>query len=159
MDETQTPAPAGITEDEAYAFVTMLSAGLPPEQAILYFTDEDDPRQIAKLLARFTRSRMVKAAQKKLLGKNWQEMTLEERIENGLNYHYNALAYLLFSTNYSSVGPADKGKLDSARQALEAKKAGTAGQGDALSRFMNDFRMGKFKHLGGPSTSKDGIVN
>lgn len=153
--ETAPQATPSLTEDEALQFVIMLSAGLPPDQAILYFTDEEDPGQIAKILNRFTRSRLVKAAQKRLLGKNWQDMTLEERIENGLNYHYNSLAYLLFSTNYSSVGPADKAKLDSARQALEAKKAGTAGQGDALSRFMNDFRLGKFKNLSpSPSTEK-----
>jgi hypothetical protein len=137
------PISTTITDDEALQFVIMLSAGLPPEQAILYFTDETDPGAIATLLNKWLRSRAVKSAQRTLLGKNWQDMTLEERIDNGLNYHYNSLAYLLFSTSYLSVGPADKAKLDSARQALEAKKAGTAGQGDALSRFMDDFRSGK----------------
>jgi hypothetical protein len=129
--------------DEALQFCIMLQAGLPADQAILYFTDETDPSSIAAMLGRWTRSRAVKQAQQSLLGKGWQEMTLDERIDCGLSYHYNSLAFLLFSTNYSAVGPADKAKLDSARAALEAKKAGTAGQGDALSRFMDDFRTGK----------------
>jgi hypothetical protein len=147
MEETSSTKTIGLpSPDEALQFCIMLQAGLPAEQAILYFTDSTDPGDIAALLGKWTRSRSVKAAQQTLLGKGWQEMTLEERIDCGLNYHYNSLAFLLFSTNYSSVGPTDKAKLDSARQALEAKKAGTAGQGDALSRFMDDFRAGK---LGG----------
>lgn len=133
------------SEDEAVAFCIMLQAGLPADQAILYFTDSTDPGEIAALLQRWSRSRAVKKAQHNLLGKSWQDMTLEERIDTGLSYHYNSLAYLLFSSSYISVGPADKAKLDSARIALEAKKAGTAGQGDALSRFMDDLRTGRVK--------------
>ena len=144
METTPQAATVGLpSPDEALQFCIMLQAGLPAEQAILYFCDTTDPAEIAAMLGKWTRSRAVKQAQQTLLGKGWQEMTLEERIDCGLNYHYNSLAFLLFSTNYSSVGPADKAKLDSARQALEAKKAGTAGQGDALSRFMDDFRAGK----------------
>lgn len=133
------------TDDDALQFCIMLQAGLPPEQAICYFTDSPDPADVALLLSKWMRCRAVKRAQQRLLGKSWQEMTLEERVETGLTYHYNSLAYLLFSQNYSSVGPADKAKLDSARNALEQKKAGTAGQGDALSRFMDDLRTGKVK--------------
>lgn len=137
---------SGPSPDQALQFVIMLSAGLPPEQAILYFIDPDlDPSQIAVLLRKWTHSRAVKAAQHQLLGKNWQDMTLEERIDHGLSYHYNSLAYLLFSTNYSSVGPTDKAKLDSARLALEAKKAGTAGAQDPIQRFWDDLRTGRIK--------------
>lgn len=133
------------TDDDALSFCIMLQAGLPADQAILYFTDDPDPANVALLLSRWLRCRAIKRAQQRLLGKPWQEMSLEERIDTGLTYHYNSLAYLLFSQNYSSVGPADKAKLDSARNALEQKKAGTAGKGDALSQFLDDLRTGKVK--------------
>ena len=129
------------------SFCIMLQAGLPAEQAILYFTGDEDAGIIAAQLRKWLRCRAVQIAQQTLLGKPWQEMTLEERIDNGLTYHYNSLAYLLFSQNYSSVGPADKAKLDAARQALEAKKAGTAGKTDPLSQFLEDYRGGKLKNL------------
>jgi len=154
MEETSFPAPVVKatlpSEDEANQFCIMLSAGLPPEQAILYFTTEDDAGIIAEMLRKWIRSRAVQKAQRALLGKAWQDMTLDERIEHGLTQHYNSLAYLLFSQNYSSVGPADKAKLDSARQALEAKKAGTAGQGTPLDRFLDDMRSGKIKTMPQP---------
>lgn len=139
------------SDDDALQFCIMLQAGLPADQAILYFTDDSDPADVAVLLSKWMRCRAIKKAQQRLLGKSWQEMSLEERIETGLTYHYNSLAYLLFSQNYSVVGPADKAKLDSARTALEAKKAGTAGQGDALSRFMDDLRTGRVKVAGKPA--------
>lgn len=133
------------TEEQALQFVIMLSAGLPPEQAILYFIETEDPNEIALSLGKWQRSRMVKQAHLKLLGKSWTDMTLDERIDNALNQHYSTLAYLLFSTNYISVGSTDKAKLDTARQALESKKAGTAGKGDALSQFMDDLKSGRVK--------------
>lgn len=145
LDTDKTPNVTLPTDEEAMQFCIMLQAGLPADQAILYFAQSDDPGEIAEQLRKWQRSRAVQKAQTALMGKAWQDMTLEEKIENGLNYHYASLAYLLFSTNYCSVGSADKAKLDSARQSLEAKRAGTAGQGDPLSRFMDDFRLGRIK--------------
>lgn len=139
------PSNIGPSDEQARAFAVMLSAGLPAEQAILYFTDTQDPAQVSEMLRVWTRSRKVQAAQALLMGKSWQEMSLEERIKYALDQHYSALAYLLYSTNYNSVGPQDKAKLDTARVALEQKLAGTAGKGDALSQFFEDFRAGKLK--------------
>lgn len=138
----QTPT---VDNDQALQFVIMMNAGLPPEQAILYFLDTDDPVTVASTLKKWLRSRAVQTAQHTLMGKSWQEMSLEERIDFALNSHYSQLAYLLFSSNYLSVGQTDKGKLDTARTALESKKAGLAGKGDALSRFFEDLNSGKIK--------------
>lgn len=136
------------TDEQALQFCIMLGAGLPASQAILYFvpdTERLDPSDIAAMLVSWQKSRAVNRAQKQLLGKSWQDMTLDERIRHGLDHHYNTLAYLLFSTHYAEVGPTDKGKLDSARAALEAKVAGTSGQSNPLSDFFADLKSGKIK--------------
>src|SRR6185436_11231802 len=101
--------------------------------------------EVALTLGKWQRSKAVKRAQHSILGKSWTEMSLDEKVDIALNQHYSTLAYLLYSTNYISVGQTDKSKLDTARQALEAKKAGTAGKGDALSQFMDDLKSGRVK--------------
>lgn len=133
------------TPDQAYAFAVMLGAGLPASDAILYFTNSDDSRDIAEMLKEWQTSLEVRKAQLKLNKKSWQEMSLDERIRTGLDQHYNSLAYLLFSRNYVEVSTTDKAKLDSARVALEAKVAGTSGQMSELDRFLNDINNGKLR--------------
>lgn len=144
MMAEQIPLPS---DDQATAFVIMLQAGLPPAQAILYFTDSEDPGEIAFLLKRWQRSTAVRKAQSRLTSKSWQDMTLDERCRYALDQHYSALAYLLFSTHYAEVGSTDKAKLDSARTAIEAKLAGTAGKGDPMSQFIDDLKTGKLRML------------
>lgn len=133
------------SDEEALQFCVMLQAGLPAEQALLYFSDLDDPGELAVLCKKWLRSQSVARAQRQLMGKAWQDMTLDERCDKALEQHYASLAFLLFSTNYCTVGSQEKSKLDSAREALERKKAGTSGKGDALDRFMDDLRQGKLK--------------
>lgn len=123
----------------------MLQAGLPAEQAIQYFTESQDSAEIAMMLGKWQRSAAVRSAQRELLGKAWQEMTLDEQVEAGLKQQYASLAYLCFSTNYITANQQEKAKLDSARTALEAKVAGTSGKGDALAQFMEDLRRGSVK--------------
>lgn len=132
-------------DEQARAFCVMLSAGLPAETAILYFTDSDDPAQITFLVKKWLRSRAVQKAQKDLSGKSWQDMSMEERIEAGLNQQYNNLAYLCYSTNYITASDKEKAKLDTARTALEAKKAGTSGTLDPMSRFFEDVKSGRIQ--------------
>jgi hypothetical protein len=133
------------TEDQAFQFAVMLQAGLPASQAILYFVQSEDPGEIAHTLAKWLKSRAVRTAQTKLTGRAWQEMTLDERCRAALDQHYSGMAWLLFSQHYSEASSLDKGKLDSARMALEAKLAGTAGKQDALSQFFSDINTGKLK--------------
>ena len=133
------------TDEQALQFAIMLQAGLPSSEALLYFIESEDPAELAMLLKRWTRSRAVKRAMASLTRKPWQEMTLEERMKAALDQHYNALAYLLFSNNYIEANSTDKGKLDTARAALESKLAGSAGKLDALSQFYDDINSGKLK--------------
>lgn len=133
------------TDDQALQFAIMLQAGLPAAQAIQYFAVSDDPLEVGQMLKKWMASRAVRTAQTRLMGASWQEMSLEARIDAALNQHYAGMAWLLFSQHYADANSADKGKLDSARQALEARKAGTAGKGDALSRFFDDLNTGKLK--------------
>jgi hypothetical protein len=137
------------SKDEALQFAIMLQAGLPASEAILYFIQPEDPQELALVLRKWLASAAVKEATKVLLGKSWTEMTLEEKIKTATDNHYAQLAYFLFSHNYSDLGTTDKAKADTARQALEAKLAGTAGKGDALSQFFSDINSGKIK-LGKP---------
>jgi hypothetical protein len=137
------------TADQALQFAIMLRAGLPASDAIVYFTDgSEDAAELTYKLQEWQKSSSVKAAMLTLMGKSWQDMTLDEQISTALNQHYAGLAYYLFSHNYSEVASHDKPKIDTARAALEARQAGTAGRGDALSMFMDDFRAGKFKLTG-----------
>lgn len=133
------------TESEAMAFAIMLRAGLPSSEAIRYFSDEPDAGYLAELLHRWTHARLVKQAVVKLLGKAWQDMSTEEMIKQGLDFHYRGLAYVLFSHNYAEASQTEKAKLDTARIALETKVAGMAGKTDALSRFFDDITAGKLK--------------
>lgn len=145
---------SGPSDEQALQFAIMLQAGLPAEQAILYFTESDDPATVHLMLQKWTRSRAVQSAQKTLLGKSWQEMSLDEKIDTALNQHYAALAFLLFSTNYVNANQGEKAKLDSARGALEAKKAGVAGKGDALSMFFDDVKSGRIKLNSGSTNTQ-----
>lgn len=135
-----------ITDEQAHAFATMLQAGLPSHEAILYFAETDDPADHAALLHAFQRSRKVKQATLDLMGGvPWQEMDLNARMRHALDIHYSQLAYILHSTHYGDLNQTEKQKADTARQTLEAKLAGQAGKGDPLSRFFDDLNSGRLK--------------
>ena len=118
----------------------MLQAGLPAEHAILYFVESDDAGLVALTLSKWLRSRSVAKAQESLLGKKWQDMTLDEKCNVALDQQYASMAYLCFSTNYVTAGAAEKGKLDTARTALEARKAGTSGKVDPIWAFIDEYK-------------------
>lgn len=128
-------------------FCIMLQAGLPAEHAILYFAQTEDPGEIALMLAKWLRSRAVQEAQRSLLGKSWQDMSTEEMCDLALEQSYRSMAYLLFTTNYVTANQGEKGKIDTARVALEARKAGTAGKVDPLYQFIEDYKKEKAKKL------------
>lgn len=127
-------------ETQAFQFATMLQAGLPASQAILYFIDTDDPKEIVETTRKWQRSRLVARAAAKLMGRDWTAMSTDEKMKYALDLHYAQLANLLVSVNYAEANQGEKGKMDSARSALEAKVAGQAGKGDALSQFFDDLR-------------------
>lgn len=131
------------TSDQAFQFALMLKAGLPASDAIRYFTDEQDSLIVSQLLRDWRESRAVREAQLKLMGKSWQNMSLDEQISAGLNQQYSSMAYLCFSCNYIEASASDKAKLDTARVALEAKQAGTSGQANPIEQFFADIKAGK----------------
>jgi hypothetical protein len=145
------------TEDQALQFAVMLQAGLPSSQAILYFVETDDAAELTMILKRWMRSKAVRSAINKLQRKPWDQMSLEERMKAALDQHYNSLAFLLFSVNYIEANSTDKTKLDTARQAIESKLAGSAGKLDALSQFFDDINSGKVKLNSKPTSSFPGL--
>jgi hypothetical protein len=140
---------AALDADNALQFAVMLHAGLPANEAILYFADSDDPGEIASQLHRWMKSKLVRSASAGLMRKPWQSMSLDERCKYALDQHYSQLAYLLHSEHYGQAEPALKGKLDTARNAIEAKLAGMAGKTDALSQFLMDLKTGS-RRVGAP---------
>jgi hypothetical protein len=145
------------TADSALQFAIMLRAGLPAQDAILYFADGvNDAAELSYMLQDWQKSPLVKKAMLTLMGKAWQDMSLDEQCKTALDQHYAGLAYFLFSHNYSEVGPSDQTKLNTARTALEARAAGTAGKGDALSIFFDDLRAGRVK-LGEKAAKLQGV--
>ncbi len=131
------------TEDEAMQFAVMLTAGMPPEEAIVYFFEDKDNALAAQ--PRWLSASTVKAAIKKLQGKSWQHMTADEKIQLALDKHYTELAYFLYSRNYVNLQGQDKAKADTCRTTLEVKQAGLAGKMEPLAVFWNDVKSGKVK--------------
>lgn len=149
------------TREQASQFVILLSAGLPASDAIRYFLgDEPDggwtEAAIQRFLARWAAHPSVAAAQKRLMGKEWQELSAEERIKYALDKHYAEMAYFLFANNYGSIGGADKVKADTCRGVLETKLAGMAGKLDPLSNFLQDIMAGRVK-LGEPGVAPQAV--
>lgn len=164
MSDSPTPLPApadGLASlgspsaAHAEAFATMLQLGAPPTDAIRYFVEAEDwtPQALQALAERWLRDKQVRQHRKRLMGKGFEEMSPEERIKYALDKHYSEMAYFLHSHNYSTLEGASKVKADTARQVLEAKLAGLAGQLDPLSRFWEDFRKQMVAGKGGASGS------
>lgn len=133
------------TDEQAHQFAVILQAGLPASQAILYFVETVDPATAQAATQVWTRSRAVRKATQALMGKTWQAMTLDERMHHALSLHYSQLATLLFTNNYIEATAPEKTKMDTARTALEAKVAGTAGQMNAMEQFFADVKSGAVK--------------
>lgn len=137
------------SSEEALSFAVMLSSGVPPEEAILYFKPDQelDPYAWAKsALPGWLSSPKVKNAILQTQGgKEWTELSLDQKIRLAVDKNYTEMAYFLYSHNYSTLVGSDKQKADTCRAALEAKLAGSAGKKDALTQFFDDITSGKLK--------------
>lgn len=129
------------TRAEAHELALMLAAGLPGEEAVVYFFELPEDAIAAR--KDWLASHELAAAIETLQGKKWQAMSSDERIQLAIDKHYNELAYFLYSRNYVTLTGADKAKADTCRVALEVKLAGMAGKGDPLTRFWDDVRSGR----------------
>lgn len=145
------------TKDTALQFAIMLSAGMPASDAIVYFLPADTQTgEVTLWLRKWLGSAMVQSAIRQVQGKEWQEMSLEERIKFAVNKHYTEMAYYLYSHNYSDLTGADKTKADTCRSTLEAKLAGMSGKLDALSAWWEEVRTGRTKL---PGVSAAGVAS
>lgn len=136
------------SKEQAFQFATMLRAGLPAEQAIVYFLSPEqqtDPLLVGLTLQKWTSSPLVAAESARLEGKEWTSMTQDEMLNAAIGQHYRSLAWFLYSNNYTSANQVEKSKLDSARSAVESKLAGTAGKLNALDQFYQDIKSGVLK--------------
>ncbi len=133
------------TDDQALQFAIMLAAGLPALDALGYFVEYEEPDLLAKTLRIWQKARSTRRAMMSLQKRPWAEMSLDERMEAALSQHYNGLAYMLYTLHYQDSDKETKAKLDEARKAIEARLAGNAGKGDALSRFFDDLSAGRIQ--------------
>ena len=146
------------SRDQALQFALMLSAGLPPRDAMRYFLPDGEdltPGVIETYLTKWLRSDTVRKAIQTTQGKPWQDMTLDEKMRFAIDKHYTEMAYFLYSHNYAELAGAEKQKADTCRATLESKLAGMAGKLGALDQFWADVTSGKVKlgvGLGGNST-------
>lgn len=130
-------------KQQAWQFALMIQGGMPPMDALSYFFEGADDRDLMGHLRVWQSSANFKAATLQLQGKAFQDMDLEEKIKYSLDLHYSQMAYYLYSRNYAILTQVEKQKADTCRIALEAKLAGTSGQNDPLSNFWRDLRSGK----------------
>lgn len=136
------------SKEEAIQFATMLHVGVPPSQAILYFASEEeaaDPTFLIELRDAWLKHREVGKEVNRLQGGNWEDLSLEQRIQIALDKNYAEKAFFLYSNNFNEVSGADYTKLQEARKVLEAKMAGTSGKLNVLDQFMEDVKTGKVK--------------
>lgn len=126
-----------LTSSEATVFAALLHSGVPMATVVKMFLQKGEKEDEAR--AAWSVQEAVRKAIAKLDdGKAWFEWTDKERHERALARHYNSLAYYLWSTNYPELAGEARAKADTARQALEAKIAGTAGQNDPVTEFYKE---------------------
>lgn len=139
------------TKIEALQFALMLASGMPQIDVIAYFFPDLTPTDLKVELDRWTQAPTVRTAILAQMGKAWQDMSLEERIQFAIDKHYSEMAYFLYSHNYSQLVGNDRQKADICRSALEAKIAGTAGKLGPIESFWHDIKTGKVKLAGLPA--------
>ena len=139
------------TREQAYQFAVMLSSGAPAREAIRYFLpSEPDGEvltggQVEQIAARWLANAEVQKQVVQLQGKDWTELTTEDKMRLSLDKTYVEMAYFLYSRNYVELSGPERAKADTCRNTLEAKLAGTAGKLSAVEQFWADVTSGKVK--------------
>lgn len=137
-------------ETQAKQFALLLFAGVAPTEAIQLFLDLTDYKQVLGALDVWRKNKMVREASNQLRGGPFERKTTDNMIADALEQHYRQLAFTIENMHYFESTPADRQKLDAAREALEKKVAGTAGASDGLTEFMEALRRNKVKTLAVP---------
>lgn len=141
-----------LTFEIARQLALMLKSGMPLQHAMVYFMPDATEGERNSVAAGWTRSKLLQQAVREIEGDDWQNLSLEVRIQNAIDKHYSELAYFLYTHNYTDVAGLDKTKSDTARSVLETKLAGLAGKASPLEAFWNDLRQGKAKLSAVPQT-------
>jgi murein L,D-transpeptidase YcbB/YkuD len=140
--------------ETAMQFAIMVTSGMPPDEALPYFYPADTPAdELRRELKLWLKAPSIQAAVRAVQGKDWQGMSLDEKVRYAIEKHYAELAYFLYSRNYITLSQSDQRKADTARQVLEAKLAGMSGKMDALSQWFEDVRAGRVKLQGASLTA------
>lgn len=132
------------TAQQARDMARLIETGAPAEIIVAFLCPELEESAIPEVARRWMKDRAVKAARFDLLG--WEQLPLEEKARVGLNRTYAAIAYHhKFSKPYTEQETSERSKTDATIPVLERFLAGTAGRGDATSRFFEDVLAGKIK--------------
>lgn len=124
----------------------MLTAGLPPQHAVLYFLSDPDAataEEVHRLAFAWQRSADVLAAIAQLNGGDWVDLDEDRRLQIALDKHHAELAYYLYTTSFTTAAGAELGKLNTARQAIRDKLAGGVDADSPIARFLRDLVDGK----------------
>lgn len=130
-----------LSKEEAHQFALLQLAGVPVADIVTYFVPPGTKdEEILASAKEWPGQREVLEALRLLTGGvPWQQLSPEERLKIALDKHYAEMAYFLWSHNYADLTGGEKGKADDCRRALEAKLAGTAGKGNFLEVFYEEY--------------------
>lgn len=153
---------SGPTKEQAYQFAVMLASGAPAREAMRYFLPDDPSEvltgaQVEREAAKWLADKEVQRVVVQLQGKDWTDLTTEEKMRLSLDKTYVEMAYFLYSRNYVELSGHEKAKADTCRTALESKLAGTAGKLSAMEQFWNDMASGKIRLSPQPSSAGGGV--
>lgn len=132
--------PPTLTEAVAGDFVRLLGAGLPPLEALAYFTEgyaafSDDRK--AEWLASWLSDPLMGAAVEAWNHGAWDRLSEDQRVEVALAHATNQMAHFLYTRPYHEVNGADLGKWTEARKALQARTDAKTGTGQsAYEKFL-----------------------
>ncbi len=129
-----------LSPEQAHAFARMMHAGAPPEEAAKYFCDPLIAREdLREATACWTQQPEVMEAYDALRGgKRFETFEdRDERLRFALDKHYDEQAFTLYANNYAEAEGTLRTKMDTCRESLEKKLAGTAGR-DPIVEFWQD---------------------
>lgn len=130
------------TKEQAGQLALMIVSGMPLRDCLTYFFPDAEEADLVTTEKLWRKSPYLSQEIRKLQGKAWQEMDLDERIKLSIDKHYAEAAYYLYSRNYATLQGNEKLKADTCRQVLEAKLAGMSGKMAPMERWLDDVRKG-----------------
>lgn len=150
-----------ITPDRVDTFTKLTAAGLSPSDALAYIAPDyhasltDKP--LAQWVTAWCSSPLVVAAVDAWNHGAWQELTPDVRVTLALDHHIAQLAYVLYTSDYTSPA-ADFQRIRDARQVLLDWVKTSGKVEDAMSRAIRDILEGKIAPSGPPQLASVAAV-